>query len=390
MFSKSTKYYHLPQWQDNDKPTWLTDVNTAFENIDLNLKRIEEMAEEGKVPQSIINRIVALETSVTNILTKIGTDVIDTIGTSITNAIVNLNTAITNITTQIGNITISWADSITDAINKLGLKTDELSDRISPLETSLTNILAQIGNDSISLIGTSITNAIVNLNNAITNITTQIGNTTISDIGDTITQAIRNLADTIDIQPLIDRIVTLETSVTNILTKIGNIDISYVGNSITQAIVNLKDSLLSIISFIGNREDIIGIGRTITSAIANVNNKTGSIDIPTTSYIRTGSHYGSEEIYKFIANFQMQYENENTLKHEITAEEWETFFQNVFETPNIIKCNVIRVIIQQSQYVYSSNPIKIDPYSKDIYITMDTELQTGATATALIEIEYTM
>ena len=137
MFSNQTPNYGLPQWLNDDRPTWLEDMNGAFANIDENLKRVEEMAEEGGVPQEIIDRIVALETSVTNILA------------------------------QIGNVTITWAESITDAIYKLGQWVDDAVNRITTLETSVTNILTQIGNDSISSIGTSITNAIVNLKSAI-------------------------------------------------------------------------------------------------------------------------------------------------------------------------------------------------------------------------------
>ena len=136
MFSNQTQNYGLPQWQDNDTPTWRGDMNSAFLNIDTNLKRIEDKAESGGVPQSIIDRIVALETSVTNIINKIGTDVIDTIGTSITNAIVNLKSAIDSATTSISNIA-----------------------------TQITQITTKIGTDTIDAIGTSITNAIVNLSN---------------------------------------------------------------------------------------------------------------------------------------------------------------------------------------------------------------------------------
>jgi len=120
MFSNQTPNYGLPQWENDDKPTWLADMNGAFANIDENLKRVEEMAEEGGVPQEIIDRIVALETSVTNILTQIGNDVITGIGTSITNALVNLKNRIDNIMTLIGNSDISSiGTSITNAIVNL-------------------------------------------------------------------------------------------------------------------------------------------------------------------------------------------------------------------------------------------------------------------------------
>ena len=212
MFSNQTPNYGLPQWENDDKPTWLADMNGAFANIDENLKRVEEMAEEGGVPQEIIDRIVALETSVTNIVAKIGTDVIDTIGTSITNALVNLNTSITNITTQIGNTNISdIGDTITEAIRlltDLKVSKEEFNifkqsifdwyDRIIALEKSVTNILTQIGNDVITGIGTSITNALVNLKNRIDNIMTLIGDVDISSIGTSITNAIVNLKSAID------------------------------------------------------------------------------------------------------------------------------------------------------------------------------------------------
>ena len=355
MFSKSTKYYHLPQWQDNDKPTWLTDVNTAFENIDLNLKRVEEMAEHGGVPQEIIDRIVALETSVTNIVAKIGTDVIDTIGTSITNAIVNLKSAIdtattniSNIATQIGITDISdVGNTITQAIRNLadtGVP-QTIIDRIVALETSVTNIVAKIGTDVIDTIGTSITNAIVNLKSAIdtattnitnlttkigtdvidtigtsitnaiinlknlidtattniTNLTTQIGITDISDVGNTITQAIRNIADSGGGVPqeIIDRIVALETSVTNIVAKIGTDVIDTVGTSITNAIVNLNNAINTITLTLGNT-NISDIGGTITQAIRNLGDSTIPNIIPNTE-IATNKKLNGKTVYcKFI------------------------------------------------------------------------------------------
>ena len=277
MFSNQTPNYGLPQWQNDDKPTWLGDMNEAFANIDENLKRVEDKAEHGGVPQEIIDRIVALETSVTNIVAKIGNDVIDTIGTSITNAIVNLKSAIdtatTNITSiinEIGDTNISdVGNSITQAIRNLadtGVP-QTIIDRITALETSVTNILTKIGNIDISYVGNSITQAIVNLKDEIDYITTLIGNSDIHSIGRTITIAISELNF---------RRIDLEARVDNIVAKIGNDVISSVGTSITNAIVNLKSAIdtattniTSIINEIGDT-NISDVGNSITQAIRNL------------------------------------------------------------------------------------------------------------------------
>ena len=41
-FTNRTTNYGLPQWVANDKPTWLSDVNGAFETIDTNLKNVAD------------------------------------------------------------------------------------------------------------------------------------------------------------------------------------------------------------------------------------------------------------------------------------------------------------------------------------------------------------
>ena len=41
-FTNRTTNYGLPQWVANDKPTWLSDVNGAFETIDTNLKTVAD------------------------------------------------------------------------------------------------------------------------------------------------------------------------------------------------------------------------------------------------------------------------------------------------------------------------------------------------------------
>lgn len=45
-FTNRTTNYGLPQWVANDKPTWLSDVNGAFETIDTNLKNVAGTAGE--------------------------------------------------------------------------------------------------------------------------------------------------------------------------------------------------------------------------------------------------------------------------------------------------------------------------------------------------------
>lgn len=273
MYSQTTQNYNLPQWQNNDKPTWLGDMNDAFDKIDRQMKQNHDDAIAGGVPQEVLDRITALETGETSINEKIGTDVISSIGSSITNAIVNIKSNIDTLTQNLANAT-----------------------------TNIATITTQIGTDVITGIGTSITNAIVNLKssidsalNSIASITTRLGNTDISDVSATITGAIRNLADSGggEVPPeVLNRITTLET-------KVGTDNISGIGNSITNAIVNLKSNIdtltqnlatattniATITTQIGT-DAITGIGTSITNAIVNlntlittINTKLGSVDI---------------------------------------------------------------------------------------------------------------
>lgn len=49
MHSQSTEFLHLPQWEQNDIPSFLGDFNSAFADIDAGVKAnadaIEEVAE---------------------------------------------------------------------------------------------------------------------------------------------------------------------------------------------------------------------------------------------------------------------------------------------------------------------------------------------------------
>ena len=266
MYSKTTDNYNLPQWQNNDKPTWLGDMNEAFDKIDKQMKQNHDDAIAGGVPQEVLDRISTLETTTGEINTKIGTDIISAIGTSITNAIVNLKSNI-----------------------------DTLTQNLATATTNIATITTQIGTDVITGIGTSITNAIVNLKtsidnalNSIASITTRLGNTDISDVGATITGAIRNLADSGggEVPPeVLNRISTLETTTGEINNKIGTDVISAIGISITNAIVNIYNSLTTAISNITTITTQIGtdvisaIGTSITNAIVNLNTKIGNINI---------------------------------------------------------------------------------------------------------------
>ena len=133
MYSLGTENYDLPQWQPNDKPTFLGDFNEAFRKIDSQMKINYELARRGggSVPQDLIDQVNQNSVDIGTLAGQIGTDNIASIGSSITNAIVNTKGA------------------------------------LDTMATNVSGMSNKIGTDDISSIGTSITNAIIVLKNAI-------------------------------------------------------------------------------------------------------------------------------------------------------------------------------------------------------------------------------
>lgn len=47
LYSGQTTNYNLPQYEPSDKPKYLTDFNTAMQNIDTNMKTIDDKTADG-------------------------------------------------------------------------------------------------------------------------------------------------------------------------------------------------------------------------------------------------------------------------------------------------------------------------------------------------------
>lgn len=63
--TNSTTNYHLPQFISSDKPAWLTDVNTAYSDIDIGMKNAQSAADSAQndATQALTDSATAISTA---------------------------------------------------------------------------------------------------------------------------------------------------------------------------------------------------------------------------------------------------------------------------------------------------------------------------------------
>lgn len=125
-FTNRTTNYGLPQWVANDKPTWLSDVNGAFETIDTNLKTVADSSSglgediallqetQNQQGQSITNMRADVTTNTNNI------SVLQAKDTQLETAISGVETIATANTNKIGDTPLTTvAQTLTGAIEEI-------------------------------------------------------------------------------------------------------------------------------------------------------------------------------------------------------------------------------------------------------------------------------
>lgn len=111
-----TPNYNLPQFIGTDKPAWLTDVNTAFSNIDTAIKNAADDASSAvSTAGSASSAAAGAVNSVNTLDTQINTP-----GTGLAAQVTAQGTAITNIGNTIGTTPLTTvAQTLTGAIEEV-------------------------------------------------------------------------------------------------------------------------------------------------------------------------------------------------------------------------------------------------------------------------------
>lgn len=80
-FSEQTAHYGLPHWLGDDKPTFLSDLNGAFEDIDAGIYEAKQAGEQGQADAATVDgkvttltgRVETLESDDTSLTGRVGT-----------------------------------------------------------------------------------------------------------------------------------------------------------------------------------------------------------------------------------------------------------------------------------------------------------------------------
>lgn len=80
-FSEQTAHYGLPHWLGDDKPTFLSDMNGAFEDIDAGMYEAKQAGEQGQADAQTVDgkvtaltaRVETLESDDTSLTGRVGT-----------------------------------------------------------------------------------------------------------------------------------------------------------------------------------------------------------------------------------------------------------------------------------------------------------------------------
>lgn len=111
-----TPNYNLPQFIGTDKPTWLSDVNGAFSDIDTQMKANATSAAQGISDAASASTVA---TSANNKANTLDTQ-INTPGTGLAAVVSGHTTAITSINSDIGSTVLpTIAQTLTGAIDEL-------------------------------------------------------------------------------------------------------------------------------------------------------------------------------------------------------------------------------------------------------------------------------
>lgn len=159
MYSKETDFLKLPQWEFNDHPDFLTDMNDAFRKIDTgvntadaggkeNVKRIVNM--EARV-DLLSEKVQSIDYDVTDVSEKY-----DELDDKTNNSIAVLNNSITLANEKISELN----EAITDEITARTSADNGLDAKITDLDNSVDTINEQISDiqDDISTLESSASN----------------------------------------------------------------------------------------------------------------------------------------------------------------------------------------------------------------------------------------
>lgn len=203
-YTDKTTNYELPQWQPNDKPKWLTDVNTAFETIDAGM-------EANKQSAALANQK----------------------GDNNTSAISEINTTIQNMQNQ----DTTLATQVQNNAQQIALHTTHLNEH----DTAIAGLKTSVNNNNSDIAG---------LSSTVQDIQNEIGGT-------------GGGSTSID-----SRITALRQDVDGLNANVGNVDTLTTESKIVVGAVNeVKASADSNATNIGNVEDLETDAKTVVGAV---------------------------------------------------------------------------------------------------------------------------
>ena len=159
-FTNHTENYELPQWVDNDKPTFRIDMNTAFANIDRALKALSD-AISGIGADNFGQQITNINAKLTELQTALNEAKV-----SIANVETNSGTNTTHIQeltdlTGLGKTLDTTAKTLVDAINELKLYYTSIRADVSKVQTTVAGIPNTTVKNAKQLLASEVNNGVV-------------------------------------------------------------------------------------------------------------------------------------------------------------------------------------------------------------------------------------